>query len=837
MITRSEFFDALAKGALWDVGVAINRTNPLPLDKFSVFKSLGTVDDTGTDTALGYAMNSVIAYPGQIIAVVSGTNDAPNVNIYSIIKTGKASTPELILKELASQNSYTQLDSVLSQLDQVVVKAVTGDKAVKATKIGNAVTLATQTSAVEGNILEIKNDGLYVPAPEAVIIPEYSIVKDTESSDFAAVYHLTKDNVNTGVAINIPKDKVVKSGTVERYTTGNLPAGVKEAGTYIVLVFENVADPCYINVKDLIDVFTGGKDSKGSGENVYSTIQVNVNDKNVITATILNGAIHTAELADRAVTGTKIGLKAVATENIANDAITATQIASGAISTDKIADNAVTADKINDGEIGTTKLADGAVTEAKLHQGVKDSLAKANSAVQSVTLAGGTNKGTVKLTVDGTATDNIAVTGLGTAAYEAKGAFDAAGAAAAVLGNADTDTAESNTVHGVKKKAEANATAITGLQNSKVDKITNAPSTYQIIYGTKQASTNSEFVDNWLIAGTSKFPAVTTVPTYDDNSRITVGDPKTDGDAANKKYVDDAVSTAVSSGITVETTGTGKYVTNVTKTGGKISVTKGTPSVDLSELTDTTNILDSKANVTDLNQAKTDLTGAINQVKTDLTTEIGKKQNALSFEGTPSAENKVVTKSAMDSAISTATAGLTGAMHFVGNSTSDPLGESGPTIADHTGAFKSGDVCTYQKKEFVYDGTSWRELGNEGSYIVQGTKFTDTDIAANANIAQSKIAGLTDDIAAAKKLAVIFDEFSYGPISGTTPDGQYTTLQYAKEYVGGSESACGIVAVSPNKDNGIKIASTGEITVANITTDIIKNGANTLILNGGGATL
>ena len=241
--------------------------------------------------------------------------------------------------------------------------------------------------------------------------------------------------------------------------------------------------------------------------------------------------------------------------------------------------------------------------------------------------------------------------------------------------------------------------------------------------------------------------------------------------------------------------------------------------------------------MTDLNQAKTDLTGAINQVKTDLTTEIGKKQNALSFEGVPSADNKVVTKSAMDSAISTATAGLTGAMHFVGNSTSDPLGESGPTIAGHTGAFKSGDVCTYQKKEFVYDGTSWRELGNEGSYIVQCTKFTDTDIAANANIAQSKIAGLTDDIAAAKKLAVIYDQFSAGPISGTTPDGLNTTLQYAKEYVNGSASAGGIVAVSPNKDNGIKIASTGEITVANITTDIIKNGANTLILNGGGATL
>lgn len=831
MIKRSEFFDALAKGALWDVGVAINRTNPLPLDKFSVFGAYSdNKGDNDTTTALGYAKNSVIAYPGQIIAVVAGTDEAPVTTVYVIKKTGTSAE----LESLGSSNAISALDTRLTTLEGEVVKTVTGDNAIEATKEGNTVTLATRTSAVEGNILEIKNDGLYVPAPEAVIIPEYSIVKDESSSDFAAVYHLTKDNVNTGVAINIPKDKVVKSGTVERYTTGNLPAGVKEAGTYIVLVFENVADPCYINVKDLVDVFTGGKDSKGSGENVYSTIQVNVNDKNVITATILNGAVHTDELADRAVTGAKIGLKAVATENIANDAITATQIASGAISTDKIADNAVTADKINNGEIGTTKLADGAVTEAKLHQGVKDSLAKANSAIQSVTLAGGTNNGTVKLTVDGTATDNIAVTGLGTAAYEAKGAFDTAGAAAAVLGNADTDTAESNTVYGVKKKAEANATAITGLQNGKVDKFVSGMVPSGLVLYAQDANTGTE---TFVSVSKGYYTGAATVPSYSQDSQLTTETPTADNHAANKKYVDDAVSTAVSSGITVESTGTGKYVTAVTKTGGKISVTKGTPAVDLSELTDTTNILDSKANVTDLNQAKTDLTGAINQVKTDLTTEIGKKQNALSFEGVPSADNKVVTKSAMDSAISTATAGLTGAMHFVGNSTSDPLGESGPTIAGHTGAFKSGDVCTYQKKEFVYDGTSWRELGNEGSYIVQGTKFTDTDIAANANIAQSKIAGLTDDIAAAKKLAVIYDQFSAGPISGTTPDGLNTTLQYAKEYVNGSASAGGIVAVSPNKDNGIKIASTGEITVANITTDIIKNGANTLILNGGGATL
>ncbi|MDR2770199.1 MAG: hypothetical protein LBB08_01995, partial [Rickettsiales bacterium] len=54
---------------------------------------------------------------------------------------------------------------------------------------------------------------------------------------------------------------------------------------------------------------------------------------------------------------------------------------------------------------------------------VQTSLGKADSAVQSVGLASGTNNGTVKLTVGGAAADNIAVKGLGSAAYTASTAY------------------------------------------------------------------------------------------------------------------------------------------------------------------------------------------------------------------------------------------------------------------------------------------------------------------------------------------------------------------------------------------------------------------------------
>lgn len=87
--------------------------------------------------------------------------------------------------------------------------------------------------------------------------------------------------------------------------------------------------------------------------------------------------------------------------------------------------------------------------------------AKADSAVQSVSISGGTNNGTIKLTVDGTDTDNIAVTGLGSAAYEATTAFDAAGAAAAVLGES-TDADSAATVYGAKAYADTKKSEVIG---------------------------------------------------------------------------------------------------------------------------------------------------------------------------------------------------------------------------------------------------------------------------------------------------------------------------------------------------------------------------------------
>lgn len=63
-----------------------------------------------------------------------------------------------------------------------------------------------------------------------------------------------------------------------------------------------------------------------------------------------------------------------------------------------------------------------------------------NAKVGSVSLASGTNNGTLKLTVDGTATDNVAVTGLGTAAYKADTYFEAVSNKVTSISSSSTDT-------------------------------------------------------------------------------------------------------------------------------------------------------------------------------------------------------------------------------------------------------------------------------------------------------------------------------------------------------------------------------------------------------------
>jgi hypothetical protein len=95
---------SIPTSAAWNAGVVFNRTNAIPIDKFSVFDSYGAAES--------YALTSPIAYPGQLIAVVPENDRARG---YIILADGT-------IKELGVDIDITPLEANIADLQS---KAIT----------------------------------------------------------------------------------------------------------------------------------------------------------------------------------------------------------------------------------------------------------------------------------------------------------------------------------------------------------------------------------------------------------------------------------------------------------------------------------------------------------------------------------------------------------------------------------------------------------------------------------------------------------------------------------------------------------------------------------------
>ena len=160
-----------------------------------------------------------------------------------------------------------------------VVNTITAGNGVAVTGTATDKTVAVVVDPTSDEHLTVGADGLKLTLPAA---DEYTVVKDADAGEFSAVYHLTKNGVNVGAAINIPKDLFVKSGEVVVNPEG------QPAGTYIKLTLQNQEAPLYINVATLIDAYTGVDGDE---------ITVTVSEDNKISAVIKNGTIALGKLA------------------------------------------------------------------------------------------------------------------------------------------------------------------------------------------------------------------------------------------------------------------------------------------------------------------------------------------------------------------------------------------------------------------------------------------------------------------------------------------------------------------------------------------------------------
>lgn len=264
--------------------------------------------------------------------------------------------------------------------------------------------------------------------------------------------------------------------------------------------------------------------------------------------------------------------------------------------------------------------------------------------------------------------------------------------------------------------------------------ITIAPRMYQIIQGTgenaykyylryKENNEDSE----WVVDTNHAIDLTTYNEIYDWIGQASIDDHMTLGDFIN--YLTTRKINNINSD---DSPRTHQFVTAVSQNKGVIEVERTQPS--FSDISGTASVEQGG-------------TGANNFPAGEILVGNGTDPIATIQIASSIANNdQLVTNRLVKQYVDTATAGLTGAMHFIGEASVAiiPYSSVDPRIRNYNfSAAQSGDVILSGAQEYVWDGGQWILLGDEGSYAIKGS-IKNVDIDPNAEIDQSKIAGLDD---------------------------------------------------------------------------------------------
>lgn len=264
---RTELETYAASGATAYVGQILTLYTDSKAEAYMIADEAGTLVKLAQTTASGDLASDVAALQGQVNSLIA--------------KVGAAAEGET-----AATGLYALIDEIKALVNSKVASVSATDASVVVdSSTATAPKIQVQISKVENNALTLADDGLKVIVPD-VTHPEYTIKKlETATAGMSASYQLTKDGTGVGAVIDIPKDMVVESGTVETNPTG------QPAGTYLVLTLANkTSDKVYINVGNLIEYVTAGDSPDGM-------VVVSISDDHKVTATLGNASITEAKLA------------------------------------------------------------------------------------------------------------------------------------------------------------------------------------------------------------------------------------------------------------------------------------------------------------------------------------------------------------------------------------------------------------------------------------------------------------------------------------------------------------------------------------------------------------
>lgn len=289
-----------------------------PISAFSTInvpKSVSVTKTTDTSSAFAttYTVNQGTAAVSESIVVPeirlssASVSGSANNTTYTLLEGSTAKGTIVVpnvtvaLSESASANAFKTYNvqqngsNVSSHID---IPAVTIASARNASSSATIYTISQGESAISTKIV----------VPNDITVTALS----TATSGYLKTYQIKQGDLEVG-KIDIPKDFLVKSGTVETVENANVPyEGAVKGDKYIDFVINTkdasaTDEHIYIPVNSLVDVYTVAN---------TDTINMSMTSGNEITANVIASSITSAHLA----------ASAVQTVNIADDAVTEAKI-------------------------------------------------------------------------------------------------------------------------------------------------------------------------------------------------------------------------------------------------------------------------------------------------------------------------------------------------------------------------------------------------------------------------------------------------------------------------------------------------------------------------------
>ena len=181
---------------------------------------------------------------------------------------------------LMSPTDKTKLDGISTNANQVTIDTALSGISINPVQnkvIKEALDVKADTDDIPTKTSELTNDSGFLTSHQSLDSKTVTVEKQaTAESGYIATYHVKQNGTKVGASINIPKDFLVKSASVQTVSTANTPVnGYVVGDTYLDFVI-NAKDSSesnehlYLLVSDLVDVYEADESTSTLSENTFS---------------------------------------------------------------------------------------------------------------------------------------------------------------------------------------------------------------------------------------------------------------------------------------------------------------------------------------------------------------------------------------------------------------------------------------------------------------------------------------------------------------------------------------------------------------------------------------